>query len=84
MSEHWPTVIRYVLGAWPIVDKSPVWEDSIHNKLRLSCFINLANVGVKAIKSYQFEESVRENLLFLMVRSSFKELQGHINFLKSL
>ena len=43
-----------------------------------------ANVGVKAIKSYQFEESVRENLLFLMVRSSFKELQGHINFLKSL
>ena len=43
-----------------------------------------ANVAVKAIKSYQFEESVREKLLKLMERSSHTELQGEINTLKSL
>ena len=41
MSEHWPTVIRYVMNAWPIVDKSPVWEDSLHNRARGSCYRNL-------------------------------------------
>ena len=43
-----------------------------------------ANAGVKAIKSYEFEESVREKLLFMMVKTSFTELQGPINTLKSL
>lgn len=84
MSEHWPTVIRYVMSAWRIVDKSPVWEDSLHNKARVSCFRNLANVGIKAIKSYQFEESVREKLLYMMVISANMELQGQIHVLKSL
>lgn len=84
MSEHWPTVIRYVMNAWPIVDKSPVWEDSPHNRARVSCYRNLANAGVKAIKSYKFEENVREKLLYLMEKSSYMELQGQINDLKSL
>ena len=37
-SEHWPTVIRYVMNAWPIMDKSPVWEDSPHNRISVQCF----------------------------------------------
>lgn len=43
-----------------------------------------ANAGVKAIKSYKFEESVREKLLNLMVKSSNMDLQGQIHELKSL
>ena len=43
-----------------------------------------ANVGLKAIKSYQFEENVRQKLLYLMVKSSYMELQGQILTLKSL
>ena len=30
-----------------------------------------ANAGIKAIKSYGFEESLREKLLYLMVKSSY-------------
>lgn len=84
LSEHWPTVIRYVMNAWPIVDKSPVWEDSPHNRARVSCYRSLANAGVKAIKSYKFEESVREKLLSLMAKSSNMDFQGQIHELKSL
>ena len=43
-----------------------------------------ANAGIKAIKSYGFEESLREKLLYLMVKSSYMELQGPILTLKSL
>ena len=83
-SEHWPTVIRYVMNAWPIMDKSPVWEDSLHNRSWVFCFKMLANAGIKAIKSYEFEESVREKLLCMMEKSSYMDLQGLINILKSL
>ena len=31
-------MLRYVLGAWEMVKTSPVWEDSVHNKYRHSCF----------------------------------------------
>ena len=44
-----------------------------------------ANAGIKAIKSYEFDGSVRQKLRELMVKSSYRDqLLGQIDTLKNL
>jgi len=82
-SEHWPTIIRYVIGAWEIVMKSPVWEDSVHNKCRISCFRNLAAAAMKTYKNYELDVNTRKKLLDMMASSSMGEFQSHCDVLSS-
>ena len=37
-SGHWDTVTEYILAAWEVVTMTPVWEESVHNNTRNTCF----------------------------------------------
>jgi len=80
-SEHWPTIIRYVMAAWDIVKKSPIWEDTVHNKYRICCFRYLATAAMKTHKNYELDVNTLKKLLEMMASSSMAEFQSYCDLL---
>lgn len=49
-SQHWGSVLEYVLLAWGYVKATPLWDNPPHNAPRKQCFKSLAAMAVNAIK----------------------------------
>lgn len=59
-SQHWISLMRYVLEAWKITRELSEWESqSSHNVIR-KCFKNLSQFCTEAIKRGNFETSTLE------------------------
>ena len=46
-SQHWDTVTEYIMAVWEVVTMTPVWEESVHNNTRNTCFRLLAQAVMK-------------------------------------
>jgi len=49
-SQHWDSVVDYVLLAWSYVRATPVWDNPPHNAARRQCFKSLASQCMIAFK----------------------------------
>lgn len=49
-SQHWESVIQYVMLAWSYVKATPVWDNQPHNAQRKQCFRALTNFCMTALK----------------------------------
>lgn len=49
-SQHWTSVLDYVLLAWNYVKATPLWDNPPHNAPRKQCFKSLAAMAINAIK----------------------------------
>lgn len=49
-SQHWNSVLEYVLLAWGYVKATPLWDNPPHNASRKQCFKSLAAMAISALK----------------------------------
>ncbi|XP_063238271.1 uncharacterized protein LOC134539864 isoform X2 [Bacillus rossius redtenbacheri] len=49
-SQHWESLMDWVLLAWTYVRGTPVWDSQPHNNARRQCFKFLAAQGMQALK----------------------------------
>ncbi|XP_052750545.1 uncharacterized protein LOC128200610 [Galleria mellonella] len=57
-SQHWESVIKYVLLAWKYVRATPVWDHQAHNACRKQCFEALIAFCIMALKKGHLEKDV--------------------------
>lgn len=55
-SQHWESVMKYVLLAWSYVKATPVWDNQPHNAHRKQCFKALNNFCMTALKKGRFDK----------------------------
>lgn len=49
-SQHWNSVIDYVVLAWSYVKATPLWDNPPHNASRKQCFKSLLAMAISALK----------------------------------
>ncbi|XP_018342429.1 PREDICTED: uncharacterized protein LOC108748658 [Trachymyrmex septentrionalis] len=57
-SQHWISLMRYVLEAWKITRELPEWENQGSHNITRKCFKNLSQFCTEAIRRGNFETSV--------------------------
>lgn len=86
-SQHWESVIQYVLMAWGYVKATPVWDNQPHNSQRKQCFKALTNFCLTALKkgvlAKDFLADVQDKLEGMMadhedIHSCMKYIQGQL------
>ncbi|XP_014468558.1 PREDICTED: uncharacterized protein LOC106741267 isoform X2 [Dinoponera quadriceps] len=56
-SQHWMSLMNYVLAAWEIVRELPEWENQGHQNTTHRCFKSLSQFCIQAIRRENFETS---------------------------
>jgi len=72
---QWDSVLEFVLIVWEIVKATPVWDNSVHNTTRISCFKHLASSVIRVMKYEDIAEERKMKLVRLMTGSSVREIQ---------
>ena len=61
-----------------------VWEDSVHNRIRICCFRNLVIAAIKTSENYQLDVTTKKELLGMISRSSIGDPREFQSFCDSL
>ncbi|CAH2982866.1 unnamed protein product [Chilo suppressalis] len=86
-SQHWESVIQYVLLAWSYVKSTPVWDNHPHNTQRKQCFKALTNFCMTALKkgnlNQDFLIDIQDKLQGMIsdnddIQSCLKYIQGQL------
>jgi len=74
---QWDSVLDFVITVWEIVKATPVWDNSVHNTTRISCFKHLASSVIRVMKQKDIAvgEERKMKLVMLMTGSSVREIQ---------
>lgn len=87
-SQHWESVIQYVLLAWNYVKATPIWDNQPHNVQRKQCFKALTTFCMTALKKGSLAKDVladiQDKLQGLMsdsdeIQSCLKYIQGQVD-----
>lgn len=49
-SQHWLSLLDFVIIAWSVVRSCPKWTNASHNTIRTSCFRTLSTAALRAMK----------------------------------
>ena len=49
-SQHWLSLLDFVIMAWSVVRSCPKWTNASHNTIRTSCFRTLSTAALRAMK----------------------------------
>lgn len=85
-SQHWESVIQYVLMAWGYVKATPIWENQPHNVQRKQCFKALTNFCLTALRKGSLAKDLMadvEDKLQSML-ADHDEVQSCIKFVHGL
>ena len=74
-SGHWDTVTEYILAAWEVVTMTPVWEESVHNNTRNTCFRLLAQTVMKVTKHKDIDPMTRRKMVEMMMTSTVRDVE---------
>ncbi|KAK6621081.1 hypothetical protein RUM43_011387 [Polyplax serrata] len=61
-SQHWNSVLEYVLLAWSYVKATPLWDNPPHNASRKQCFKSLAAMAISALKKGSWTDDELEEI----------------------
>ena len=73
-SGHWDTVTEYIMAAWEVVTMTPVWEESVHNNTRNTCFRLLAQTVMKVTKHKDIDPMTRRKMVE-MITSTVRDVE---------
>ena len=84
--EDSPGVSRYLDHMWRLFIEILllVWEDSVHNRIRICCFRNLVIAAIKTSENYQLDVTTKKELLGMISRSSIGDPREFQSFCDSL
>ena len=74
-SQHWDTVTEYIMAAWEVVTMTPVWEESVHNNTRNTCFRLLAQAVMKVTKHKDIDPMTRRKMVEMMITSTVRDVE---------